>query len=155
MRRTLIVTLLLAAPVPAFAAGQHPSVSARPHPSSSAHANAVAGQTAAARIEACTIAANTLIDDLDKRDAKAATANFDAAMQANLSADKLAGVWRQVGLQMGRLQGRGAPQNAIYQDHTFVTVPLHFKSRDLAAQVVCDSDGKIAGFFLRPSTSLP
>ncbi len=155
MHRTLIVTILLAAPAPAFTAGQHPSASARPHPSSSAHANAVAGQANAARIEACTVAANTLIDDLEKGDAKAATAGFDAAMRANLSADKLAEVWRQVGLEMGSLQSRGAPQNAIYQHHAFATAPLHLKSRDLIAQVVCDVDGKVAGFFLRPSTSVP
>jgi hypothetical protein len=156
MHRQLFAAALIAAlPVLAFGAGQSPAATEKPHPSASAHANAVAGQTNAARIEACTIAANTLIDNLDKGDAKAATADFDATMQANLSADKLAGVWRQVGLQMGNLQSRGAPQNAIYQDDTFVTIPLHFKNRNLVAQVVCDANDKVAGFFLRPSTSVP
>lgn len=154
-RRLFAAALIAALPALAFGAGQTPAASEKPHPSSSAHANAVAGQTNAARIEACAIAANALIDNLEKGDAKAATADFDATMQANLGADKLAGVWRQVGLKMGSLQGRGAPQNAIYVDHTFISVPLHFKDRNLIAQVICDADDKVAGFFLRPSASVP
>lgn len=156
MPRTLVAAALIAGlPALAFGMGQSPAAGEKPHPSNSAHANAVAGQANAARIEACTIAANTLIDNLEKGDPEAASADFDATMKTKLGTDKLAEVWRRIGLQMGTLQSRGAPQNAIYQDHTFITIPLHFKNRDLIAQVVCDVDGKVAGFFLRPSTSVP
>lgn len=155
LSQSLAAALIAGLPVFASAAGQPTAATGNPHSSSSAHANAVAGQANAARIEACTIAANKLLDNLDKGNAKAATANFNATMQANLSAAKLAEAWRQVTLRMGSLQSRGTPQNAIYQDHTFATVPLHFKNVELNAQVVCDTDGKIAGFFLRPSSSVP
>ncbi len=145
------VLLGLALPGLTFAAAQHPAENARGHPASSAHANALAGQTDAARIEACTSAANTMIGNLGKGDAKAATMDFDSTMQANLSPDKLAEVWQQVEHQMGKLQGRGTPQNVMYQGHTIITVPLRFEKGALNAQVACDADGKIAGFFLRPA----
>lgn len=145
------VLLGLALPAVAFAAARHPAENARDHPASSAHANAVAGQADAARIEACTSAANTMIGNLGKGDAKSATADFDTTMQANLSPDKLAEVWQQVEHQMGKLQGRGTPQNVMYQGHIIITVPLRFEKGALNAQVACDADGKIAGFFVRPA----
>ncbi|TAN07393.1 MAG: DUF3887 domain-containing protein [Rhodanobacteraceae bacterium] len=154
MHHKLIVAVFMAAcPAFASAAGQTPAASAQAHPAASAHATAAAGQTGAARIEACTQAASTLIENLEQGNAKAATAEFDATMQANLGADKLAAAWRQVGSLMGKLQGRGTPQNAMYQGHTIVTLPLQFTKGNLNAQVACDADGKVAGFYMRPATS--
>lgn len=155
MPRTLIAIALCALAAPALAAGQHPADSARAHPAASAHANAVAGQADAARLEACAAAANTLIDNLEKPDYKAATADFDATMQANLAADKLGEVWQSVGKQAGKLEGRGAAQNVMYEGHAIATLPLHFEKTDVNAQVACDADGKIAGFFLRPAGPQP
>lgn len=155
MQRKLVLAVLGASMLPLFAlaAGQHPADSARAHPAASAHANAVAGQADAARIEACTAAANTLIDNLEKPDYQAATADFDATMQASLTADKLGEVWQSIGKQAGKLEGRGAAQNAIYEGHAIVTLPLHFERVDANAQVACDADGKIAGFFVRPAAA--
>ncbi|MGH8183777.1 MAG: DUF3887 domain-containing protein, partial [Rhodanobacteraceae bacterium] len=93
------------------------------------------------------------IDNLQKGDAKAATANFDATMLANLTPDKLAAAWQQVGSQFGKLQGRGTPQNAMYQGHTIVILPLQLTKGGMNAQVACDADGKVAWFFLRPAAS--
>lgn len=153
MFRTLIATTLLAAPPFALAAGQHPASSARAHPASSAHANAIAGAAGAQRIEACTNAAETMINALEKGDAKAATADFDAAMQQKLGTDKLAEVWTQVEGKLGKLQTIGAAQNMMYEDYVVVIQSLRFQSGDLNAQVACGADGKIAGFFLRPGAS--
>lgn len=155
MQRKLLLAALGASMLPlfAFAAGQHPADSARTHPAASAHANSVAGQAGAARLEACTAAANTLIDNLEKPDYKAATAGFDATMQANLAADKLGEVWQSVGKQAGKLEGRGAAQNVMYEGHAIVTLPLHFEKAGISAQVACNADGKIAGFFLRPAAA--
>lgn len=153
MHRTLIVTVLLAAPAPAFAAGQHPSASARPHPSSGAHANAVAGQTNAARIEACGHLSDALLGALDKGDYKAATSDFDARMLAGLDPGKLAKAWASVGTQLGKLETRGTPQTVMYEGIPVITTPLQFEKGNLAAQVACDNDGKVAGFYLRPVAS--
>lgn len=153
MPRVLLAATLLILAGSTFAAAQHPAASARPHPAPGAHANAVAGQADAARIEACTNAANALVDNLEKGDAKAATADFDATMQANLGADKLDAVWKQVGEQAGKLQGHGTPQNMMYEGYAVITLPLQFEKGGLNAQVACDADGKVAGFFLRPAAA--
>lgn len=158
MHRTLILATLatLVAPAISLAAGQqHPADTARDHPAASAHANATAGQAGAARIETCTATTNTLIDNLEKGDFTAATSNFDATMKANLGAGKLGQFWKQVMGQVGTLQGRGAPQNMMYQGHAIITLPLHFEKGDANAQVACDADGKVAGFFLRPASTTP
>jgi hypothetical protein len=155
MRRKQIFTLAaLVLPAIALAAGQqHPADTARDHPAASAYANATAGQANAARIEACTAATNALIDHLEKGDFKTATSNFDATMKANLDAGKLGQFWKQVASQVGTLQSRGAPQNMMYEGHAVITLPLHFEKGGANAQVACDADGKVAGFFLRPAST--
>ena len=158
MQRRLIIAPILATVLPAFAGtamAQHPAENAQDHPASGAHVAAAAGQADAARIEGCTRATGALIDKLDKGDAKAATADFDATMLANLSSEKLAEVWQQVGTQMGKLQGRGAAQNVMHEGMVIIMQPLHFANGDVNAQVACDGSGKIAGFFLRPAAPPP
>jgi len=153
MYRKLIVVGLLATPAFALAAGQHPSDSAHDHPAFSAHANATAGAADAQRIESCTRAAGIMINTLEKGDAKAATSDFDATMQEKLGADKLGEVWKQVEGKLGKLQRIGTPQNMMYQGYAVVIQSLHFETGDLDAQVACDADGRIAGFFLHPDAS--
>lgn len=151
MTRTLLTAALaLALPLAAFAAEPGPANTAQPHPAASAHANAVAGHADAARIEACTNVTTTLVGNLAKGDFKAAGADFNANMAAHLGADKLATVWQQVSQQFGKLQAHGTIQNAMYQGDAVVLLPLRFEKGALNAQVACDADGKIAGFFLRP-----
>lgn len=149
----LLCAILLSAP--ACAGAQSIAASASPHPAASAHANAVAGQADAARIEACTHVAGALIDNLEKGNYKEAVAGFDATMQANLGADKLGEVWQGLGKQVGKLTGRGAPQNVMYQGLAIVTLPLRFEKSAINAQVACDADGKVAGFYLRPAEPQP
>ncbi|WHZ18799.1 MAG: hypothetical protein OJF55_000948 [Rhodanobacteraceae bacterium] len=153
MPRVLPAAALFILASPLLAVAQNPAVSARPHPAPSAHANAVAGQADAARIEACTHIANAMVDNLEKGDAKAATADFDATMRTNLGADKLGAIWKQVGGQVGKLQGHGTPQNMMYQGYAVIILPLRFEKGGLDAQVACDADGKVAGFFLRPGAA--
>lgn len=153
MQRKSIITVFVALGLPALALASAPSSSSNTHPASSAHATAVAGETDATRIEACINASTAMIGNLDKGDFKAAGADFDTNMQAHLGADKLGSVWQQVSHQMGKLQGHGEPQNVMYQNHVVITQPLHFEKGDVNAQVACDADGKIAGFFLRPAAA--
>lgn len=151
MHRQLFAAALIAAfPMLAFAAGQSPAATEKPHPSSRAHANAVAGQANAARIEACGNLSTAMLGALDKGDFKAATSNYDVPMQAGLDAGKLATVWASIGAQFGKLESRGTPLTVMYQGMPVVTTHLRFAKGDLAAQVACDSEGKIAGFHLQP-----
>lgn len=152
MQRTLILAVLLAT-LPAAAIANAPADTARPHPAASAHANAVVGQADAARIEACARVASTLVTNLSKGDFKGATSDFDASMTAKLGADKLGAVWQQVSQQFGKLEGRGAMQNAMFSGDVVVLLPLRFEKGALSAQVACDAAGKIAGFFLRPAAT--
>jgi hypothetical protein len=153
MHRKAIITALIAAATPAFALGQHPADSASVHPASSARGNAVTGQANATRIEACTSAASTLIKSLEKGEAQAAASDFDPKMKTSLTAAKLGAVWQQVEGKVGKLRTLGTPQNMMYQNHVIVMLPLHFEQGALAAQVACDADGKIAGFYLRPAAA--
>lgn len=148
MNRLLVTAIAIALPAVACAG---PADTTQPHPAASAHANAVAGQANAARIEACTNATTALIGNLVKGDFTAAGADFDANMAAHLGADKLGSVWQQVGAQFGKLTGHGTLQNGMYQGDVVVLLPLRFEKGTLNAQVACDANNKVAGFFLRPA----
>ena len=151
MHRTLIAAALTAAlPAFAFAAGQSPAATEKPHPSSSAHANAAAGQADAARLEACGNLSNALLDAFDKGDVKAATSKFDSQMLAAVDAQKLGEVQKSIGSQFGKLESRGTPQNVMYQGMAVISTPMHYEKGDLAANVACDKDGKVAGFRVHP-----
>lgn len=135
----------------AVAATPVPALAAVPQAPSSASSGTVTAHGGAARIEACIAATNTLIENLEKGDTSAATADFDSTMKANLDAGKLGQVWQQVGSQAGKLEKRGTPQNMMYKGLVVVLLPLQFQKADINAQVACDASGKIAGFFLRPA----
>lgn len=149
MHRQLFVAALVAAlPVLAFGAGQSPAATEKPHPSSSAHANAVAGQADAARMEACGNLSGALLDAFDKGDFKATTAHFDSQMLAVVDAQKLGEVQKSIDAQFGKIESRGTPQSVMYQGMVVVSTPMHYEKGDLAAVVACGKDGKVAGFRL-------
>ncbi|HEX7369812.1 MAG TPA: DUF3887 domain-containing protein [Rhodanobacteraceae bacterium] len=152
MQRTLVLVALASALLPALAytAGQTPLGGASAHPAASAHANAVAGQANAARIEACGNLSHAMLGALTKGDYKGATANFDSQMASGLDPQKLEAAWSTVGAQFGKLESQGTPQAVMYQGMPVVTTPLHFAKGNLAAQVACGKDGKIAGFHIQP-----
>lgn len=153
--RLIPVAALFATSLPlcALAGGQLPADSLATHPATSAQAVAAAGQADAMRIESCVASTNALIDNLQKGDYQAATGAFDATMQTRLDAEKLGKLWQQVKSQTGTLQSRGQARNALYEGDVVITLPLHFQKASLDAQVACDKDNRIGGFFLRPATS--
>jgi hypothetical protein len=151
MLRKLTALALVAAPAIALATPQqHPSERARPHPASSAHANAIAGQADAARIEACSRLSRTFLGELEKGDFHAATSRFNTRMKSALSEDKLGQVWQSFGSQYGKLESLGEAQTVMYQGLPVVGTPLHFAKGDFVSQLACDREGKIAGFYIRP-----
>lgn len=151
MHPNLIAVALIAAPALALAAPQQPPAErARTHPSSRAQANAIAGQADAARMEACEQLSHAFLDDLANGDFHAASTSFDDRMKGALSGDKLGKVWRSLASHFGKLESRGEPQAVMYQGLPVVGTALQFERGDLVAQLACDHDGKIAGFYVRP-----
>jgi hypothetical protein len=150
MHRQLIAALIAALPLLASAAGQPPAATEKPHPSTSAHANAVAGQADATRMEACGNLSSSLLDAFNKGDFKAATSNFDSQMLAVVDARKLAEVQKSIAGQFGKFEARGTPQSVMYQGMAVVSTPMRYEKGDLAAMVACDKDGKVAGFRVHP-----
>lgn len=150
MHRLLIAITLIIVAVPALAIAGGRLPSAAPHPAPGAHATAVAGQADAARMEACSHLSSALLDALDKGDYQAATTHFDSTMQAGLSTQKLRTAWLNVGAQVGQLEARGTPRSFMYQGLSVVTTPMRFAHGGLTAQVACNAEGQITGFYMRP-----
>ena len=83
MHRQLFAAALIATlSVSALAAGQLPAATEKPHPSSSAHANGVAGQANATRLEACDDLSASMLDALGKGD-------FETARREQLASVEL------------------------------------------------------------------
>lgn len=152
MRHKFFVAAMLAAmPAVVFCAGQSPAASEQTHPSTSAHANAVAGQANAARIEACGNVSAALLDAFEKGDFKTASANFNTQMLSLVDAQKMDGVHKSLTGQLGQLESRGTPQSMLTQGMVVVSTPMHYAKGDVSAVVACEEDGKVAGFWLRPA----
>lgn len=142
-------------PVAAAAAAQHPAETAKDHPAPSAHANAVAGQASAARIEACMHATDALLSNLEKGDSTAAAIDFSDSLKPKVDPAVLRDLWPRVTSQSGKLLGRGTPQNAMFQNDVVVVLPLRFEKMSLNFQVACNDSNRIDGFFLRPASPPP
>lgn len=157
MQRSFTPAALLVAAVPALAlaVAPPPTVAARAHPAASAHANAAAAEAGAARMEACGNLSGAMLAALGRNDFKAATANFDTAMETRLDATKLEAAWTSVTAQVGKLLSLGTPQAVMYQTTPVITTTLRFEHGSLAAQVACGHDGKIDGFHVRSVASGP
>lgn len=98
----------------------------------------------------CQTLSTRLLDHLDTGDFAGATNDFDDRMKAGLGADKLGDVWQSLPQQFGARGARGTATVSMVSGDTMVVTPLHYGDRLLDAQVACGSDGKIAGFYLKP-----
>lgn len=98
---------------------------------------------------ACESRATALLDAAQKGDFAAATRDFDAKMRTALPPEKLKKAWESLA-QFGTLQARGQSHPATGEGYLVVTIPLIFEKANLYAQTACGSDGRIAGFFVKP-----
>ena len=99
--------------------------------------------------DACTRRATALLDAAQKNDFTAATRDFDARMRGALPPPELRKAWESLG-QFGTLKARGQSHVATAEGYIAVTIPLLFDKANLYAQVACGSDGRIAGFYVKP-----
>jgi hypothetical protein len=98
----------------------------------------------------CQAASTRLLDHLDKGDYTGATADFNDRMKAAETADKLATLWQSMPKQLGAPGVREAAQASSIPNYDVVVTALHYGPGMIDAQVACDADGKIAGFYIRP-----
>lgn len=98
---------------------------------------------------ACEARAKSLLDSAQKGDYVTAIHDFDAKMRTALPEPKFKQAWESLA-QFGALTARGQSHIAKGQDYLAVTVPLIFEKANLYAQVACGSDGRIAGFYVKP-----
>jgi hypothetical protein len=151
------------APAPATAPAQVPE----PVPSAAPHAPAAA-TTAAQPVtgvppllsatqdpaeqrlaKACEARATSLLDAAQKGDFAGATKDFDAKMRTGLPVPKFKQAWESLA-QFGALTARGQSHPAAADGYIAVTIPLLFEKANLYAQVACGSDGRVAGFYVKP-----
>ena len=98
---------------------------------------------------ACEARATALLDAAQKGDYAAATSDFDAKMRSAMPAAKFKQAWESLA-QFGALTARGQSHPGTGEGYLVVTIPLIFEKANLYAQVACGSDGRIAGFFVKP-----
>lgn len=97
----------------------------------------------------CRQRAEDLLDAAERGDYGAATREFDASMKAALPAAKFGEAWQSLG-QFGKLQARGQSHPGMGQGYYVVTIPLVFEKANLYAQIACNGEGAIAGFYVKP-----
>jgi hypothetical protein len=98
---------------------------------------------------ACEARATSLLDAAQKGDYAGATKDFDAKMRSAMPAPKFKLAWDSLA-QFGTLTARGQSHPVKGDGYIAVTVPLLFEKANLYAQVACGSDGRIAGFYVKP-----
>ncbi|WP_306580903.1 DUF3887 domain-containing protein [Dokdonella sp.] len=143
-----------AAPTAGSEAGASAPDTVEPAPAApTTNAQAIAPESAddAARslVKSCEARATALLDAAQKGDFTAATRDFDATMRSALPVPKFRAAWESLA-QFGTLQARGQSHAADVQGYIAITIPLLFDKGNLYAQVACGSDGRIAGFYIKP-----
>jgi hypothetical protein len=97
----------------------------------------------------CESRAASLLDAAQKGDYATATRDFDAKMRTALPPPKFKQAWESLA-QFGALQGRGQAHPMTGDGYIAITIPLIFDKKNLYAQVACGSDGRVAGFYIKP-----
>lgn len=96
--------------------------------------------------EACVERAQQILQALDRGEYEQARADFDARMQAGLSADQLAQVWKALPQQAGARKQVGP---ARLSGQTAI-IPIDHALAWLELQVSCNSEGQVTGLYVRP-----
>jgi hypothetical protein len=92
-----------------------------------------------------------ILADIAAGEWEAARAGFGPTMLEAVSAGRIADVWAQMAALIGGYESMGEPFMQALGDYTRVDIPLHFEAGDATGRVVFDSDGAVAGLFIRPA----
>jgi dienelactone hydrolase len=97
------------------------------------------------------VQARGFIDLLKKGDFKAATKDFDDAMNKALPTDKLEATWKGLTEQVGPLKKQGGAREEKTGKYDVVIITCEFEKMKLDARVVYDKDRHISGLNFRPA----
>lgn len=100
--------------------------------------------------ENCRKHSEQLLDDLAAGEYARSGRAFNQTMKQALPADKLQAAWESLLPQFGRPTQRADPKGMHKDGLAVIYTPLRFERATLISQVACDSDGRIAGFYVVP-----
>lgn len=98
----------------------------------------------------CESASTRLLDALDRGDYAGATSDFNDTMKSRLLPDTLAKAWQAIPVQFGERGAREPAQVSPTPDATVVVTTLHYGTSMIDAQVACNAEGKVSGFYIKP-----
>ena len=95
--------------------------------------------------------ANGMVDSMAKGDFASATKDFDATMNAAMSAEKLGQTWSQLTTQAGAFKSRTKTREAQEAGFQSVYVTCQFEKANLDIKVVINGSGQVSGLFIVPT----
>jgi dienelactone hydrolase len=95
--------------------------------------------------------ARTFIELLAKKDFQTAETYFSDEVKAQLSAAKLAEVLNSLTPQVGNFKRQSDVKSEKLKDFEIVVITVEYEKANLDFQMSFDKNGKIGGFFFRPS----
>jgi hypothetical protein len=96
--------------------------------------------------------AKQVVTEIDKGQYANVEARFDKTMADALPIDKLTETSKSIALQTGALKSIGETTTSTKESYFVVVLQCEYANAPVDAQVVFDSDDKIAGMFFRPHT---
>jgi alpha-beta hydrolase superfamily lysophospholipase len=102
---------------------------------------------------ACLARAEAVLAALDGGEYEEARVDFDARMQAGLSAEQLRTVWESLPVQAGKRLGVAPGRTGPVADGHAAVIPLQYEKAWLELQIGCAADGSIRGLFVRPGSA--
>ena len=101
----------------------------------------------------CRALAQHMLHALVRGDSKAAAHAFDTDMRTALPPAKLSELWGEVQSNFGKYKAQSSARILKVNGINVVITPMQFTKTALDAQVACNAQGQIAGFFLRPNST--
>ncbi len=101
----------------------------------------------------CMARTETILKALDAGEFEQARVDFDATMQANLSAEQLGAVWASLPQQVGARLSVAAGRTQAANGATIAILPLQHAKAWLELQVSCNAAGKVSGLYVRPAAA--
>jgi alpha-beta hydrolase superfamily lysophospholipase len=102
---------------------------------------------------ACLARAEAVLAALDGAEYEKARVDFDARMQAGLSAGQLRAVWESLPVQAGKRLSVAPGRTAPVDDGHAAVIPLQYEKTWLELQIGCAADGSVRGLFVRPGSA--
>lgn len=102
----------------------------------------------------CETHADALLSALGEAKYDAATGDFDDALRARYTPEKLKQDYEWLPSNYGNALGRGRPHSAEINGHTVVMTPLIFEHGTITVDVRCDGAGAVTDLRLLPTQAM-